>query len=140
MTGRTNIYAKIAVAMTGNWLTGYGYGINYDLTRELMQADNTQNGLAEWVFQIGIIGTAALIVLLWICFHRINKARISRKSSAILAVLYTLTIIASIEVSIDLPYFLLVAVLYGFAIESEYKYTAKIILLEEGDLSENRKD
>ena len=102
LTGRTAIYKLLRSAMAGNIWTGYGYGINYTISQTIFNYDNTQNGLMEWILQIGIIGTVLLIIFLYVIFYRVKKSKPSNSIVPILSFIYVLTIIAMIEISLDL--------------------------------------
>lgn len=119
LTGRTNIYKMIVNIFENNIWTGYGYGINYNVSKALFDYDNTQNGLMEWVLQVGIIGTGFLIIFLYSIFFRISKAKPSEGIIPILSFIYVLTIIAMIEISLDLFYFMAIGLLYGMALDEE---------------------
>ena len=81
--------------------------------------DNTQNGLMEWILQVGIIGTSFLVLFLYVLFFRISKAKPSTAIIPILSFIYVLTIIAMIEISLDLFYFMAIGLLYGMALDEE---------------------
>lgn len=121
LTGRTNIYKLLGNVFANNIWTGYGYGISYNVSRAIFNYDNTQNGLMEWVLQIGIIGTSLLVLFLYILFVRISKAKPSAVIIPILSFIYVLTIIAMIEISLDLFYFMAIGLLYGMALDEEKK-------------------
>lgn len=82
LTGRTNIYKLLGTVLTNDIWTGYGYGINYSVSKALFNYDNTQNGLMEWILQVGIIGTSFLVLFLYVLFleylKRSHRQRLSR--------------------------------------------------------------
>lgn len=119
LTGRTAIYKLLRSAMAGNIWTGYGYGINYTISQTIFNYDNTQNGLMEWILQIGIIGTVLLIIFLYVIFYIVKKSKPSNSIVPILSFIYVLTIIAMIEISLDLFYFMAIGFLYGIALDEE---------------------
>ena len=119
LTGRTNIYKLLGTVLTNDIWTGYGYGINYSVSKALFNYDNTQNGLMEWILQVGIIGTSFLVLFLYVLFFRISKAKPSTAIIPILSFIYVLTIIAMIEISLDLFYFMAIGLLYGMALDEE---------------------
>ena len=121
LTGRTNIYKLLGSILTNNIWTGYGYGINYSVSKALFNYDNTQNGLMEWILQVGIIGTGFLMLFLYVIFLRISKAKPSAVIIPILSFIYVLTVIAMIEISLDLFYFMAIGLLYGIALDEEKK-------------------
>lgn len=125
LTGRTTIYKLLQTVMTNNIWTGYGYGIDYNVSQALFNYDNTQNGLMEWILQIGIIGTLMLVILLYIIFFRIAKAKPSNKIVPMLAFIYVLTIIAMVEISLDLFYFMAIGLLYGMSLDEEKRIKQK---------------
>lgn len=126
LTGRTDIYKLLGNALTNKIWTGYGYGINYNVSKALFNYDNTQNGLMEWVLQVGIIGTGFLIFFLYVLFYRISKAKPSSVIIPILSFIYALTIIAMIEISLDLFYFMAIGLLYGIALDEEKRRNGEI--------------
>ena len=56
---------------------------------------------------------------MYVVFFRISKAKPSTTIIPILSFIYVLTIIAMIEISLDLFYFMAIGLLYGVALDEE---------------------
>lgn len=107
MTSRTKIFALVPVLLRGHFLLGYGYGTTYELGRQLGGFPNTQNALWEWIWQTGVTGTIVLVILLYAVLHYTNKVYKQSKNSCskyILILLYLLSLLASIEITINTAY------------------------------------
>lgn len=58
-------------------------------------------------------------------FFRIAKAKPSNKIVPMLAFIYVLTIIAMVEISLDLFYFMAIGLLYGMSLDEEKRIKQK---------------
>ena len=81
---------------------------------------NTQNGIAEWVLQVGLPATIILVILIYVVIRMLHKSKSSGEAGIPgMFVLYVLALLASVEVTINLAYFFWLAVLVGIALENE---------------------
>jgi O-antigen ligase len=114
LTARVMIYEKVAELFLQKPLTGYGFGTSYDVWMDAYGFQNTQNGLLDWVEQAGIIAPALIMVI--ICFalkeYKGSKCR-NIQTKGMLAVLYTLSFMASIEICLNTQFFCVVVLIYA---------------------------
>ena len=106
LTGRTYIYDNIFSVIGNKWLLGYGYGNSYDIMFEQLHVPNTQNALLEYWLDSGILGVTLLLVLIYNIFKDYNK-----NINSIVIYLYVFSILGCIEVTIDIIYIALLAML-----------------------------
>lgn len=112
ITGRAQIYEQLPLLMSNNLMFGYGYGTGHILGPALGNFVNTQNGLAEWIWRAGIPSVVLLCTFIWQCVSRGKTALAeSRQNLGImappLAFLYTLGVLASVEVTIAASFFVM---------------------------------
>lgn len=120
LTGRTYIYANIFNVLKNHWLWGYGYGSSYEVCVKYLYYADTQNGILEWILQTGIFVTAIIIIIIVLVLIKCSKNTFNRKKTiSILALLYAFSILSSIEITIDMNYFMLLGILYGWSLQSE---------------------
>lgn len=120
LTGRTRIYNILPELLQMRLWTGYGIGSSYEICMKYGSFPNAQNGLAEWVLMVGLPATVILIVLIYLVIHSLHNNDWSKKTGAPgLIVLYVLGILASVEISINLEFFVWLAILAGTAFQNE---------------------
>lgn len=132
LSGRIFTYQKALNILSDHWLIGLGYGTTYSLGMRLGGFPNTQNALLEWIWQCGIIGTALLIL-------SIHFALVGKNSSEtvypFIILINLLLILASVEITINMLFIVVVAIVYGLKTErkfvhnntmGEYKHNGKI--------------
>lgn len=119
LTGRTNIYKMYVDNLQGNWLTGYGYGNGNEVAVALFGYETMQNGLLQWVLEIGLPGTIAMVVLLWQVFRVVNSVRETKKRGfmPVVALIYTFIILGTVEADFNMMFFLWFALIYMLATE-----------------------
>lgn len=113
LTGRTIIYENIPVLLENKWLLGYGYGGSYETWMKYFNYPNSQNGLIDLIVNQGVI---AAIIFILIVLHtiRLNKKYdIMSKNYSIIIMLFTLIILSSVEITLELPFVAFVAILYS---------------------------
>lgn len=114
ITGRIDIYQDFAANMQGYWLTGYGLGNGNAVTTRLFGYENVQNGVLDWVLQVGIFATVALIALIIVVFRQIARRR-SRSMAQIMPLVaqtYMYIILGMIETTLDMAFFLWLALIF----------------------------
>lgn len=116
LTGRTNIYAGIIPVLMNRLWIGYGYGSAYIVTSRTLGYADTQNGLAQWVLQIGLIGTALLMLFLFVALNLTDK-RLQKadRCRGLYGFIYMLAVLASIEITVSRNMLGVIAILYAIA-------------------------
>lgn len=107
ITSRTQIYLRVPVLLRGRYLLGYGYGTTYELGQKLGGFPNTQNALWEWIWQCGILGTVAMLLLIYVVVRYVNKVHSKTndsKSKYVIMLLYVFSVLAMIEITVDVSY------------------------------------
>lgn len=118
LTGRTDIYALLPFVLAKHIFLGYGYGSAYEISMSSFGYTNTQNGLAQWLLNVGVLGTISLLIWFYCVFKEWKKkAEIQQRYIPIVALLYVFSILASIEITIDSTYIFFVAFIAGAAME-----------------------
>lgn len=114
ITGRTNIYEMYIANMEGGWLAGFGYGNGNDAAVTLFGYENVQNGLLQWVLQVGIPATAALVIVLLQVFKQIkrNNPKNMGKILPLVAMIYMYIILGTIETTFDMAFLLWFALVF----------------------------
>ena len=117
MSGRANIYIKVPMILTGHraWTTGFGYANSYELGRKLGGFPDTQNGILEWIWYAGVPTTIIMLVLFMVILYisKQTMARSSEKMRYMLALLYLLTILGMVEITITQMYFAIIICIMG---------------------------
>lgn len=122
LTGRTDIYVMLPTILKDHWLTGYGYGSEYEVCRRYFAYADVQNGLMSWILQVGVLVTTVLIIIMLSIFKIMNKNEsIEKNQIAIMALIYSFIIIGTIEISYSMLFFGVFALLFGISIENSTK-------------------
>lgn len=119
ITGRTNIYSQYIARMEGRWLMGYGFG--YDVAESLFGYENVQNGLLQWVLQVGVPATVAMVAVLLTVFRQI-KRRNPKNMDKILpmtAMIYVYIILGTIETTFDMAFLMWFALIFMLVNEKQ---------------------
>lgn len=121
LTGRVDIYKNIMPVIKKQLLTGYGYGSSYEVCMDHFGYADSQNGLMEWILQVGIAGTIPLLI--WMCIAmRQTKVKMKYKNwEPLMALVYVLLLSASIEITLSLDFFGLLLCIYGLKKEIEIR-------------------
>lgn len=112
MSGRANIYIKVPMLLTSHnaWMTGFGYATSYELGRKLGGFPDTQNGVLEWIWNAGIPTTIVMITIFMTILF-ISKRRMTVRNRGrllpLITMLYLLTILGTVEITITQLYFAL---------------------------------
>ena len=123
MSGRANIYKNVPVLLTSHraWMTGFGYATSYELGRRLGGFPDTQNGILEWIWNAGVPTAVVLVALFMGILHTSKKAiaenRRNTRVRPFLAMLYLLTILGTVEITMAQLYFAVCVCLLGAACE-----------------------
>ena len=108
LTGRTKIFKMFFEVIEGNWLDGYGYGNGNIVTTTLMGYANVQNALLQWVLQVGIMGTAGLVVVMYTVFRQIQRKRLRNMDMILplVALIYMYIFLGSVETTFNMAFIL----------------------------------
>lgn len=99
LTGRMDIYQMLPKILEGHLLWGYGYGSAYEICLGLMGFADTQNGLIQWLLQIGIPAFILLLMIFFVCFSRAKGA--TQFIYPAVVMIYSYSLIASVEITIN---------------------------------------
>lgn len=120
LTGRMFIYAKLPELMSGHWILGYGYGSVYEICIRTIGYANTQNGIFNWLLQMGIPSVILLFIIIYISFRKTKY--FVNDIYPVIVLLYCFNIISAIEVCIDEQYLFWIFFLY--IVSSDRKKTS----------------
>lgn len=112
LTGRTIIYAKMPNVMSNHWKLGYGYGSTYEICRSKIGFADTQNALMEWIMQIGVVGTVALLVVLVYAFSKSAALKNKKQWVWFAGYIYTLVFIGTVEITYTMYFFAVLILIY----------------------------
>lgn len=119
LTGRISAYAHAFLLISGSPIIGYGYDNNYSVSRLILNIDNVQNGLLDYVVSFGVVGTILFLIILIMNIRRLPKCC----NPAFLFLVYVFIILSSVEVTLTLKFHVALAFL---SIEwLEYQYLRK---------------
>lgn len=121
LTLRTAIYSILPDVMSSHWLMGYGYGSSYEVLMRYGYA-NPQNGVMEWIQQVGFVGTIPLFVWMGIAMKRPKTDHGERKTveyAPLVALIYVFLFLATVEITLKDDFFGLILIVYGFKKEQE---------------------
>ena len=118
LTFRTVIYSMLPNIMKGHWLWGFGYGTGYEVLMRYGIVD-AQNGVFEWIQQIGIFGT--MLLVMWLCIamkrpkndYKINYSDVR----ALTALIYVFVLLATVEITFSSDFLAAVVLLYGIKMQ-----------------------
>lgn len=102
LTSRTDIYMNIGEVIALSPMFGFGIDNFYSVCSVIIGAPNAQNGLANLIVEIGVVGLVAFIFLQ---FFMISKKTSSLWSFPIMAYIYVMIIVSSVEIPFSLSYF-----------------------------------
>lgn len=112
---RTMIYSRIPHIMDEHWLMGYGFGSSYEVLMKYGIVD-TQNGILEWIEQVGIIGVIVLISWLSLAMKKLNtfyEKKILMQCAPLVALVYVFLFLGTIEITLTIEVFALILIIYG---------------------------
>ena len=102
LTSRTNIFLRIGDVIALSPIWGYGLGNFYTICEVIIQAPNAQNGIANLLIEIGVVGVVVFISLQVAILSTTYKNTLSY---SIYAYMLVMVIISSVEIPFDLNYF-----------------------------------
>lgn len=118
LTFRTVIYSMLPNIMKGRWLWGFGYGTGYEVLMKHGIVD-AQNGVFEWIQQIGILGTMLLVMWLCIAMKRPkNDYKIYHSDvRSLTALIYVFVLLGTVEITFSSDFLASVVLLYGIKMQ-----------------------
>ena len=119
ITGRLNIYEDFTANMQGHWMAGYGLGNGNDVTERLFGYENVQNGVLDWVLQVGVFATGALLSVMVVVFRQLSRRRGKLLISLmpLVCLVYMYIILGMIETTLNMCFFLWLALIFLLANE-----------------------
>ena len=100
--------------MTGNWQYGFGYGAAYKTSMLLFKYADTQNALLEWILQLGIYAVTVLVSLYVTIFSGIKKMDNNAQIIPLVAIIYVLVFLGSVEITMDMNFIFCIFLLYAY--------------------------
>ncbi len=119
ITGRTNIYEMYVSNLQGHWLTGYGYGNGNDASMTLFGYENVQNGILQWVLQIGVPATIGMVAMMMQVFRLANRSLPEKRARMmpLVALIYMYIVLGTIETTFNMAFFMWFALVFMLANE-----------------------
>lgn len=116
LTGRVHIYSSIGNVLQGHYWGGYGYGSSYEICLRYLGYADAQNGLLDWILQIGVPGTIFFVAICYRSFYATSKVKtFSKIFVPIMCFLYVLAILGMVEITLRGLFLFFIALLYGCA-------------------------
>ena len=114
ITGRLNIYEDFAANMQGHWVAGYGLGNSNAVSTRLFGYENVQNGVLDWVLQVGVFATGALMAMIVVVFRQLSRRRGQALAPImpLVSLMYMYIILGMIETTMDMSFFLWLALIF----------------------------
>lgn len=112
ITGRRQIYEQLPYILGDHLIYGYGYDTCHILGPLFGNFVDTQNGLAEWVWRAGAPSVVLLCLFLWSCVSQGGKTitenapQATRMVAPLLSHLLTLSVLASVEITVSSAFFI----------------------------------
>lgn len=118
MTGRLNIYKDYLARTAGHMYLGYGMGNANQICLNFFGYANTQNAILEWVIQIGVAGTVALLVTIVEAFRRLSKCKNKKRMLPFALLIYVFIVMGTVEITFSFNFFFWIAIIYGYSLRS----------------------
>ena len=114
LTGRTNIYDQYVSRMPGHWLAGYGYGNGNITAVTVFGYENVQNALLQWVLQVGVPATCALVGMMLMVFKRISLKDEKRllRVLPLVTLIYMFVVLGMVETSFNMAFIMWFAMIF----------------------------
>ncbi|SDN05560.1 O-antigen ligase [Bacillus sp. OK048] len=114
--GRLQMYESVLPLIQEEFLFGYGANNYYNVLYSLVKAPNAQNGFLNSLVQYGIIGTVALVILL---YFMLWLGQNSKRAKPFFILVFMLTILSSVEITINIYFVFFVALIFGIRLEDD---------------------
>lgn len=123
LTGRVNIYEVLPIILGQRFWFGYGYGTTYDVYTYYTGYANSQNGMIEWMSQIGLVGICVLISFFaYILSYNYKTEFNMKRIFPVVVFIYVMTLISTVEISINRLFFGALAIIWATALEMRLEH------------------
>lgn len=112
LTGRTAIYGAYAEMMQGHWLWGYGYTNTFNIAMSLFNYANAQNGLLQWILQIGVVPVSIMLIIFVVIFKQMSRKKHLKQIIPVISLVYVYALLGTVEVTISMNFFLWMALIF----------------------------
>lgn len=119
LTGRTDIYTAYPIVMRDNWNWGFGYGNAYPVSWENFGYTDTQNALLEWILQIGVISTVAMVLIFYVIMVFYRRKSSMTSAAPLLALLYVYILLGTVEITMNNNFWLFMLMLFMLACDDQ---------------------
>lgn len=110
LTGRTEIYPVLGNILANRPYVGFGLGNAHSVLIYNYGMANAQNGLMNVAIEQGILGAAALIVLIYFSFRKVNNSI----AAPIIFLIVMYIILSSVEITLGMNFIYLLIILQIF--------------------------
>lgn len=118
LTFRTVIYSMFPNIMKERWFWGFGYGTGYEVLMRYGIVD-AQNGIFDWIQQIGVFGT--MLLTIWLCIamkQPRNLCDINHSDvKSLTALAYVFVLLATVEITFSSKFLAIIVLLYGIKMQ-----------------------
>lgn len=118
LTFRTVIYSMFPNIMKERWFWGFGYGTGYEVLMRYGIVD-AQNGIFDWIQQIGVFGT--MLLAIWLCIamkQPRNLCDINHSDvRSLTALAYVFVLLATVEITFSSKFLAIIVLLYGIKMQ-----------------------
>ena len=118
LTFRTVIYSMFPNIMKERWFWGFGYGTGYEVLMRYGIVD-AQNGIFDWIQQIGVFGT--MLLAIWLCIamkQPKNLCDINHSDvRSLTALVYVFVLLATVEITFSSKFLAIIVLLYGIKMQ-----------------------
>lgn len=126
LTGRTFIYDAVLNVVEISPLWGFGIDNAYQLLQFLYRFPNAQNGFINLFLEQGLMGTIAVLLVMFYLVKYQIKRKLNNYTSAFLSLLFVLITMAFVEITIDLWFIFLLTLLQITDKDIVYSYRKRI--------------
>ena len=107
--------------MEGRMLWGFGFGNANDASVTMFGYENVQNGLLQWVLQVGVLTTVALVAVLLQVFRQIKRRNPTNmdKILPLVAMIYVYIILGTLETTFDMAFLMWFAMIFMLVTEKQ---------------------
>ena len=94
--------------------SGYGLGNGNAVSTRLFGYENVQNGVLDWVLQVGVFATGALLAMIVVVFRQLSRRRGQAlvPIMPLVSLIYMYIILGMIETTMDMSFFLWLAMIF----------------------------
>lgn len=111
LTGRTDIYRMFPTVMRDHWMWGFGVGNSYPVCVREFGYTDVQNSVLQWVLQIGVPATAAMIVLFCFIISYCRRMKSPHHVMPMLVLIYVYLLLGTVEITMNSNFWLFMIIL-----------------------------